>query len=808
MKKLFLCAGISALLTFSFTFKLAGAAGINLEGLGTRAITMGGAFIGLADDSSAIYWNPAGLAQLKGGGFAVGVYSMSAEAWDPGSVSNLDPAMQDPNMGDVFPRVYHTEHEHFDDDKEFWPSGGTLPGISAYKSFDGFTLGGGVYAIAGAYSNWKDTMKDPVTMADIDASIFSVLMLMDFNASLAKKITDKLSLGVGLDLLYAKLQGNIEKDYRNSKDPMQPDYSFGIDTEADGIGLQGTMGFLYKFSPKWSLGGMFRTGAKFNLNGDLSAEQAIFGPDGKPVMSLEEKSNHYHEFVYPPSWGLGIAYKPTQTLTLTADWQRTDWTKFKWPFGDVHYAKEGQLLKNTVRDPDWYASEAYRFGLEYKYNKRLTLRGGYFTEDSGLPEEAEGLTTTFTGSPIQYVNVGFGYQWDVWNLDLMIGTMWGNTYTGVWHQCYDFAFTFSRQFGGESEGLPHSWAINEGEKVKNRESSFFHKELVFAPEYLFDGDNLRFRDIEPANSVGFEYLRNFSGAHGDWVTTDLQVRFPIMGHKKKLFRNASANFNLNTDFDQGRMDDALTTELRIIYEIHNAYANFKLNEGRSNIKIGHFDVPFGLEPLIDTHATLLQTQASKNIGFKQDWGFSVNGALPSFDYEVAATFGTGGIEKISREDGSFLLSGRVGAPSSENFQYGFSLLYGRIFPSVYGTGDYLFEKALLRKRLGLDGQYRYHSYVLKGEIAYGKDEDRQVLSSLFEIDYTLPKYQKWQLEAQVKSFINDLEKSGSDDTTMTLGVSFKVTDEVTLRANYIHDFNLRLGKEEDILGFQLYYHSL
>ena len=73
------------------------------------------------------------------------------------------------------------------------------------------------------------------------------------------------------------------------------------------------------------------------------------------------------------------------------------------------------------------------------------------------------------------------------------------------------------------------------------------------------------------------------------------------------------------------------------------------------------------------------------------------------------------------------------------------------------------------------------------------------LGITYEMDYTLPKYQKCQLEAQVKSFINDLEKSGSDDTTMTLGVSLKVTNEVTLRANYIQDFNLRSGGEEDIL---------
>ena len=34
-------------------------------GIGSRAVAMGGAFGGLADDITAMYWNPAGLAQLS-----------------------------------------------------------------------------------------------------------------------------------------------------------------------------------------------------------------------------------------------------------------------------------------------------------------------------------------------------------------------------------------------------------------------------------------------------------------------------------------------------------------------------------------------------------------------------------------------------------------------------------------------------------------------------------------------------------------------------------------------------------------------
>lgn len=344
-----------------------------------------------------------------------------------------------------------------------------------------------------------------------------------------------------------------------------------------------------------------------------------------------------------------------------------------------------------------------------------------------------------------------------------------------------------------------SWTTDEEDR-----QSFFYKELVIAPAYYFGEDEWKLRDIDSATSVGFEYFRIFSGDKGDWLTTDIQIRFP-MGHKKRLRRNAYANFNLNFDFDEDKFKSIMSTEWRPMYEIHNLYANLKLNAGRSNIKIGHFDVPFGLEPLIDTHPTLLQTQASKNIGFKRDWGLSVNGALPSFDYEASATLGCGGVKKIWRKDGSYLFAGRIGTPTSNDLQYGFSLLYGRVLPALYD--EYLFEKALSRKRIGVDGQYYYRAYLFKGELAYGKDEDHDILSGLLEVDYTVPRYQNLQLEAQLKTFFNDLDKGGSDDTIMTLGASYKLTNEITLRANYIHDFNLSLGEEEDIIGFQFYYYG-
>jgi long-chain fatty acid transport protein len=49
-----------------FTHTLLNAGGFQVNEHGSRAMGMGGAFIAVASDPSAIYFNPAGLSQLKG----------------------------------------------------------------------------------------------------------------------------------------------------------------------------------------------------------------------------------------------------------------------------------------------------------------------------------------------------------------------------------------------------------------------------------------------------------------------------------------------------------------------------------------------------------------------------------------------------------------------------------------------------------------------------------------------------------------------------------------------------------------------
>jgi hypothetical protein len=50
----------------------AASAQVVLETVGSRALGMGGAFTGVADDATAVYWNPAGLASGPPGGMTIG----------------------------------------------------------------------------------------------------------------------------------------------------------------------------------------------------------------------------------------------------------------------------------------------------------------------------------------------------------------------------------------------------------------------------------------------------------------------------------------------------------------------------------------------------------------------------------------------------------------------------------------------------------------------------------------------------------------------------------------------------------------
>jgi hypothetical protein len=351
--------------------------------------------------------------------------------------------------------------------------------------------------------------------------------------------------------------------------------------------------------------------------------------------------------------------------------------------------------------------------------------------------------------------------------------------------------------------------------VEKEEHVFFSKlieNLLFRKEVILGGSWSDERNqITGRNSIGFEVLKKFSDKKGDWGNALIQMRLVRYENQFTLMQKNKVPPN--------HVDDTHDWEL----EFHDAYFKYSGRfKGRLNFRIGHYDVPYGLEQNVDTHSTLIQLITVRNIGFKKDWGVSIGGQLPKIDYEFAFTRGSG-IEYIDRGE-NFLLSGRAGTPADENFSIGISGLYGKPKDSigvmrgkklgVTGTPNTWFDSTTIpedeiirRWRIGLDSIYLYGPFTFKGELSYGEDVNQDVINGVLEIDYFFPGMdERLEMILQVQSAYQDINTSGGDnDTFSTLGLNYKISNDVTLQFTYRHDFQrLKNTKDDDIIAMQFY----
>jgi hypothetical protein len=310
----------------------------------------------------------------------------------------------------------------------------------------------------------------------------------------------------------------------------------------------------------------------------------------------------------------------------------------------------------------------------------------------------------------------------------------------------------------------------------------FYKEAVLIGGYSDRDQWVGKKDDELKNSIGFEYYKKFSDEYGDFLTLDLQMRTAY-----DCSQNSSDAFEV---------------------EFHNAWLEYKLGLGKS-IRLGHFDPAFGLEPVLDTHGTLLQTLASKNIGFKKDWGLAYKGLFGNYDYQLAAQLGSG--MEISREDGSFLLTGRISTPQTKDTQIGLSFLYGQILASSQSwtipAPELVSAESIRKKRIGVDFQCQLGLLDFKAEIAAGDNDGTTVAGGLAEFGYTVPELQNLVLKMQTLYWSNDWDQKNTRDLTLSPIVEYKINTETTISLGYFHDIYSSSDQDKMII-LQFYYFGL
>lgn len=399
--------------------------GLTPSGVGTKALGLGGAFRGLADDWSASYWNPAGLAfQTKSEvNFSFMVLSPRPK-YTPDVTFSV-------NGKDWYEVGYRDGTKWYPDDKTF-----TLPSFSGFLKFpelNGFITGLAFFVPYRSSFEWD--LFDPLPGYNNNIPYPAIdhkgdLTVLDFHPSVARQFMEgKLSLGAGIsiqkgDLTLRKVDlvpSDFPYRYNNrARDLFAVDNNF----EGDGWGFGANIGLLYKASPKFQIGLSVKSPVTIKLSGTRSLT-AYLPNDSVTASKIElidpVAASHLRGYTLsssfdsetklklPADLGVGVAIMPYSNLTLTADINLTTWSSLKeLKFTETGKDPFGNPVNYTVPF-EWKDVTRFSLGLQYMPHKSLALRAGYFLDPTPTPDKT--LTPLFfnSGEKNGYT-LGVGYK--------------------------------------------------------------------------------------------------------------------------------------------------------------------------------------------------------------------------------------------------------------------------------------------------------------------------------------------------------------------------------------------------------------
>jgi long-chain fatty acid transport protein len=398
-----LCLALTAILLLTSGLL---ANGLNLNGFGARAVAMGGAFVGLADDFTAVFWNPAGLALMK-----KGTFGLTGDLLIPTSKYALSTFSMQTN-------------------RKYYPAG--LVGFFQPIS-DRIIVGVGAYTLSGLGADWNNTGLEAALVSPIPPSLFtpalgayrwrSFIGSITIAPTIAVRLTDQIFFGATVNLNYGFFITDQWGEYQVI--PTQPPVLFNFGQammDVRGWGYGATFGVLVKPSDMFSFGATCRLASKLKLSGTTELENLpLLDPN------LPESSPSKLEATSPMWLAGGVAVKPLTNLTLTFDLQWTNWKKLdvlRVTFQDPAWNAAGETGNDLVLN--WANALQVRGGLEYTMGG-FAIRAGYYHDPHPAPDSTMNiLVPSFTYNT---VTAGIGYASGRFRVDFGVEYLMGQKRT-------------------------------------------------------------------------------------------------------------------------------------------------------------------------------------------------------------------------------------------------------------------------------------------------------------------------------------------------------------------------------------------
>lgn len=397
-------------------------------GVGTRAMGMGNAYTGVASDYSALFWNPAGLAQMEHSEFSFGLSylnykNQSSYLGTSQSYNNNSTTLN--ALGLVFPAQVRR---------------GSLVFAFGYNRQTDFTTGVSfnafnpnssivqTYARNGAAVNgnpsgvaWELYLADTTKDAQGNSFYYSPIInrvtqigkvlegggLNNYSAGGAVDVAKDVSVGVAVNYVsgtYKYDRTYKEQDNRNiysstvNGSPLQFDQFTQDDfVESDLSGFNAKLGLLYRVPDRFRFGINIKTPTTLRVKETFGSTYKAYFDNGDVVAPDPSTSAGEYDVATPWVFSAG-ASGIFHDLVLSGDIEYTDWTELEFRNANPDVIALNKEIKDIFR-----ATLNLRAGAEYDFKQiGVRVRGGFIYN----PSPYQGDPSSFDQ---KYYTAGLGF---------------------------------------------------------------------------------------------------------------------------------------------------------------------------------------------------------------------------------------------------------------------------------------------------------------------------------------------------------------------------------------------------------------
>jgi len=356
---------------------------------------IGNAFAGsaaIAEDSSTIYYNPAGMSELNGSQFIIAGHFISPKIdySDEGSLSAQSNSLTGTKMAEagvnaIVPNLYFSSMLN-----------------------ENLVYGLGVNVPFGLTTEYEDDWVGRYH------AIKSEMLTININPSIALKLTDNVSIGFGMNIQKLDVSITSAVDFGNvciavlpsgtctgmGLTPQLDDGFAKVSGDSWSTGLN--FGTLIKITDMTRVGLSYRSAIKHSIEGDADFDVPT---EALPLTAsgLFTDSTAEAEVKLPASASLSLVHSLVPKTHLLFDITWTQWSNFEEL--KVNYLESPQ--PDSVTTSNW--NDIYRFsmGINHQIKSNIKLRTGVAYDQSPIPDEVH-RTPRIPDSDRVWLTAGIG----------------------------------------------------------------------------------------------------------------------------------------------------------------------------------------------------------------------------------------------------------------------------------------------------------------------------------------------------------------------------------------------------------------